>query len=433
MQVIVEKTSELSRKMTVSFPESVVQEKMEQRLKALARHVRVDGFRPGKAPQHIVKKLYDSKVREEISNDLVQSTYFEALKDQALQPASYPHIDTSYDTEGFRYVATFEVYPEISLDNLHELRVTRPTATVEDADVDAMLEKLKLQRVTWNKVERASQAGDRITIDFSGEVEGENFTDGVLEGYIIDIGAGKMIPGFEDNLIGLTEGETKSFELAFPEDYGAPKLAGKLARFEVTVKAVEGSELPEINEEFIKGFGIEEGTLESFREDVKNNLERELSKKLQELVKDAVMNAVLDIVSVTPPNALVDNEVEHLMKPYIETAKRQKIKLEDLHGVRDGLQEQARRRVCLGLIVNKIIDANNITVDNTKVRTAVENLAVNYETPEEVVNWYYADKNRLQDVQQMVLENQIVDWLLAQATVTEEILSFNTVMEPQAE
>ncbi|WP_338040339.1 trigger factor [Methylocucumis oryzae] len=349
MQVIVEKTSELSRKMTVSVPESVVQEKMAQRLKALARHVRVDGFRPGKAPQHIVKKLYDSKVREEISNDLIQSTYPEALKNEALEPASYPHIDASYDADGFRYVATFEVYPDISLDNLAQLRVTRPVATVEEADIDAMLEKLKLQRVTWNKVERASQAGDRIIIDFSGEAEGENFTNGLIQDYTIGIGDGKMIPGFEDNLIGLAEGEAKSFELTFPEDYGVPKLAGQLARFELTVKAVEASVIPEINEEFIKSFGIEEGTLESFRQDVRNNLERELNKKLQELVKDAAMNAVLEIISVTPPNALVDNEVEHLMKPYIETAKRQKIKLEDLHGVRDSLQDQAKRRVSLGL------------------------------------------------------------------------------------
>jgi trigger factor len=431
MQVSVEKTSELSRKMTVSVPEEVVQEKMAARLKSLAREVKVDGFRPGKVPQNVVKKMFGDRVRGEVAGDLIQSTYFEALQDQNLKPAGHPHIHPSNDTEGFKYTAEFEVYPEISLEGVDQIEVKRPVAIVEKADVDGMIEKLRAQKKTWTKVERASQENDRITISFSGVADGENFTDGKVENYQVEIGAKQMIPGFEDNLIGLEAGAGKTFEVSFPEQYGNEKLAGKAAEFEVEVIAVEEPVLPEIDEAFVKAYGIEEGTLDAFLEDVKNNMERELEQALRSKLKNVVMDALYEKIQITVPNTLVDQEVENMIKPYIETAKRQKMKLEDLQLPREVFEDQARRRVALGLILGEIIQKNDIKIDANKVRSAIEDMAKSYEHPEDVIKWYYSDESRLDDVRQMVLEDQTVEWLVAQANVSDEIMKFDDVMSKQ--
>jgi trigger factor len=431
MQVSVEKTSELSRKMTVSVPEEVVQEKMAARLKSLARSVKIDGFRPGKVPQHVVEKMYGDRVRGEITGDLIQSTYFEALQDQNLRPAGHPHIHPANETEGFKYTAEFEVYPEISLEGIEKIEVSRPVATVQDADVDDMIEKLRAQKKTWAVVERESQENDRVTISFSGSSEDENFTNGKVENYPVEIGAKQMIRGFEENLIGLKAGDNKTFEVSFPEEYGNEKLAGKAAEFEVEVATVEEPVLPEIDEAFIKAYGVEEGTMNSFRADIKNNMERELEQALRGKLKNAVMDALYEKVQVIVPNTLVDQEIESMMKPYIETAKRQKMKLEDMKLPRDAFEEQARRRVALGLILGEIIHKNEIKADSNKVRSTIEDMAKSYERPEDVVNWYYSDESRLNDVQQMVLEDQTVEWLVAKAKVSEEKVNFNDVMSKQ--
>ncbi len=431
MQVSVEKTSELSRKMTVSVPEEVVQEKMAARLKSLAREVKIDGFRPGKVPQHVVKKMFGDRIRGEVAGDLIQSTYFEALQDQNLKPAGHPHIHPSNETEGFKYTAEFEVYPEISLEGVSQIEVKRPVATVSEADVDGMIDKLRAQRKTWQKAERASQEHDRITISFSGVADGENFTDGKVENYQVEIGAKQMIPGFEDNLIGLEAGANKTFEVSFPEQYGNEKLAGKAAEFEVEVIAVEEPVLPEIDDTFVKAYGIEDGSVESFREDVRNNMERELEQALRGKLKNAVMDALYEKIQIAVPNTLVDQEVENMMKPYIETAKRQKMKLDDLKLPRDAFEEQAKRRVALGLILGEIIQKNDIKIDADKVRSAIEDMARSYERPEDVVKWYYSDESRLDDVRQMVLEDQTVEWLAAQAKVSDEPMKFDDVMNQQ--
>ncbi|MGZ5575703.1 MAG: trigger factor [Methylobacter sp.] len=431
MQVSVEKTSELSRKMTVSVPEEVVQEKMAARLKSLARSVKIDGFRPGKVPQHVVEKMYGDRVRGEIAGDLIQSTYFEALQDQNLRPAGHPHIHPADETEGFKYTAEFEVYPEISLEGVEQIEVSRPIATVQDADIDSMIEKLRAQKKTWNVVERESKEHDRVTISFSGTSEGENFTDGKVENYQVEIGAKQMIPGFEENLIGLKAGDNKTFEVSFPEEYGNEKLAGKTAVFEVEVVTVEEPVLPEIDEAFIKAYGVEDGSVNSFRADIKNNMERELEQALRGKLKNAVMDALYEKIQITVPNTLVDQEIENMMKPYIETAKRQKMKLEDLKLPRDAFEEQAKRRVALGLILGEIIHKNEIKIDSNKVRSTIEDMAKSYERPKDVVNWYYADESRLNDVQQMVLEDQTIEWLVARAKVSDETVNFNDVMSKQ--
>lgn len=431
MQVSVEKTSELSRTMTVCIPEAVVQKKMAERLKSLAREIKIDGFRPGKVPQEVVKKMYGERVRGEIAGDLIKDTYYDALEGQDLKPAGHPHIQPVDESEGFKYTAIFEVYPEISLKGLDELEIVRPLATVSDSDIDDMIEKLRVQKQTWSVVDRSVQNNDNVTISFSGTSEGENFTDGKVDDFQVVCGQKKMISGFEDNLLGLSAGANKTFTLNFPEDYGNEKLAGKAAEFEVEVVKVEEPVLAEVDEAFIKAYGIEEGSVESFRADVKNNMERELEQALRSKLKGSVMDALYEKIQLTVPNTLVDVEVESLMKPYIETAKRQKMKLEDLKLPRDSFEEQARRRVALGLILGEVIQKESIKLDNDKVRSTIEEMAKSYERPDDVISWYYSDESRLNEVQQMVLENQVVDWLVAQAKVSDEAVNFNDVMDKQ--
>ena len=431
MQVSVEKTSELSRTMTVCIPEAVVQKKMADRLKSLAREIKIDGFRPGKVPQEVVKKMYGERVRGEIAGDLIKDTYYDALEGQDLKPAGHPHIQPLDEIDGFKYTAVFEVYPEISLKGIDELEIVRPLSSVSDADVDGMIEKLRVQKQTWRVVDRPAQNSDNVTISFSGTSEGENFTDGKLEDFKVICGQKKMISGFEDNLLGLTAGAHKTFILNFPEDYGNEKLAGKAAEFEVDVVEVEEPVLAEIDEAFIKAYGIEDGLIESFRADVKNNMQRELDQALRSKLKSSVMDALYGKVKLTVPNTLVDVEIESLMKPYIETAKRQKMKLEDLKLPRDSFEDQAKRRVALGLILGEVIQKESIKLDNDKVRSTIEDMAKSYERPEDVVAWYYSDESRLNEVQQMVLEDQVVEWLVTQAKVSDETVNFNDVMDKQ--
>jgi trigger factor len=431
MQVSVEKTSELSRTMTVCIPEAVVQKKMADRLKSLAREIKIDGFRPGKVPQEVVKKMYGERVRGEIAGDLIKDTYYDALEGQDLKPAGHPHIQPLDEIDGFKYTAVFEVYPEISLKGIDELEIVRPLSSVSDTDVDGMIEKLRVQKQTWRVVDRPAQNSDNVTINFSGTSEGENFTDGKLEDFKVICGQKKMISGFEDNLLGLTAGAHKTFILNFPEDYGNEKLAGKVAEFEVDVVEVEEPVLAEIDEAFIKAYGIEDGLIASFRADVKNNMQRELDQALRSKLKSSVMDALYGKVKLTVPNALVDVEIESLMKPYIETAKRQKMKLEDLKLPRDSFEDQAKRRVALGLILGEVIQKESIKLDNDKVRSTIEDMAKSYERPEDVVAWYYSDESRLNEVQQMVLEDQVVEWLVGQAKVSDETVNFNDVMDKQ--
>ncbi len=431
MQVSVEKTSELSRKMTVSLSEEMLQEKMDARFKSLAREVKIDGFRPGKVPVRVVKKMYADRVRNEVAGDLIQSTYGEALQEQELNPAGHPHIQPVEEGEGFQYIAEFEVYPEISLDGVPALTIKRPVATVKSSDMDDMIEKLREQKKSWSEVERASEKGDRATVSFMGVSEGENFTEGKVENYPVEIGDGKMIPGFEDELIGLKAGDDKKFTITFPEEYGNAKLAGKPAEFEVELSKVEAATLPEIDEEFIRAYGVEDGKMDSFKKDIKTNMERELELGLKGKLKNVVMDALYEKIQITIPSALVDEEVKNVMKPYEANAKKQGMNLADLDIPKDMFEDQAKRRVALGLILGEIIQKNDIKVDEAKVKSTVEDMASSYEKPEDVMQWYFSDESRLNEVKQIVLEEQTVAWIVDQAKVSDETVSFEDVMEKQ--
>ncbi len=434
MQVSVEKTSEISRKMTVSVPEAVVQEKVSARLKSLARSVKVDGFRPGKVPDHVVKKMYGERVRNEITGDLIESTYVEAIKEHSLQPAGYPNIHSAdHDADGFKYIAEFEVYPEVSLAGIAEVSFVRPVAELGDGDLENMLTRLRTQRITWNEVPRAAANSDRVTINFSGVSEGENFTNGKVENIQVELGAGKMIAGFEDNLIGLAAGDQKAFEVTFPENYGNDKLSGKPAQFDVEVVKVEEGVLPEIDAEFVKIYGIESGDVEAFKVDVRENMQRELHRALQDKLKNRVMDALYESIPVTLPVSLINGEVQNLLKPYVENAKKQNIKLDDLKLPRDVFETQAKRRVALGLILAEIIRGNNMNIDADRVRKTITDMAQSYEQPEDVINWYYAERDRLVEIEQLVLEEQAVEWVLANGKVSEEAISFDVAMNRDAQ
>jgi len=372
--------------------------------------------------------LYGERVRQEVAGDLIQTTLSKALQDQNLKPAGYPQIQLTEEVNGFGYIAEFEVYPEIALDNIGQLEVIKPISSVQESDVDGMILKLREQRKTWEVADRLSQESDRVTITFSGVSDGENFTDGKVENYQVEIGSKRMIPGFEDQLIGLKAGDNKTFEIAFPEKYGNEKLAGKLAQFDVEVSSIEESVLPEIDGDFIKAYGIEDGSEASFRQDVKENMQRELERALRGKLKNSLMDALYEKIKINIPNVLVDQEIESLMQPYIENAKKRKLKIEDLNLPRNNFEDQAKRRVALGLILGEIIRKNDIKLDAEKVRSTIEDMAKSYERPADVVNWYYSDESRLADVQQLVLEDQTVEWLASQVKVSEQELAFSDVL-----
>jgi trigger factor len=430
MQVSVETTSELSRKMTVQVPEEEVQEKIASRLKSLANRIKIDGFRPGKVPQSLLKKRYGPQVREEVLSDLIQSSFYQAVREEKLRPAGAPEITARQVEEGsgLEYEANFEVMPEFVLMPLETLEVKRFVSEVTEADVDAMIERLRAQRKIWQDVDRAAATGDRVTISFEGKIGEESFTDGKVENVAVVIGSNQMIPGFEDKLAGATAGSKLEFELSFPADYPNQKLAGNAAQFAVDVLKAEESHLPEVNEEFAKSYGIEEGGVEAFRSDIRANMEREMKRALQTRTKTSVMDALFAKNTIALPNALVQDELNELLAPYRQAAQKRKQEFDE-GKLKEQLEPLARRRVALALILGKIIETNNLTVDQRRVRSMVEELAASYESPEDVVRWYYAEPKRLREVENVVMEDQVVDLVLDKAKVSEEKLAFQELMQ----
>ncbi|MDP7536642.1 MAG: trigger factor [Methylococcales bacterium] len=434
MQVSVEKVSDLSRKMTVRVLEESIQEKAETRLKTLAKDVKLDGFRPGKVPFHVVKKMFGERARGEVISALIESSYYEALQSEGLKPAGAPHIVPSEDQgndDGFEYVADFEVLPEVDLAGIDQIEVKQPVCSVQEENIEKTIETLRLNKKEWNAVERSGQETDRLTFHFSGVCDDKNFTDGKVENYQLELGSNQMIPGFEDELLGLNAGQQKVFDSVFPEEYGNADLAGKTATFDVEVVLVEEMSLPVVNEEFIKSFGSTAGDVDSFKGEVKANLEIELGQAIKRHLKNQVMDSLFDKSPMNLPGVLVDQEIEALKQPYKENAKRQKQAISDSDLPREMFEEQAKRRVALGLLLSEIIQENEIQVDAARVRQEIEVMANTYEKPEDVVNWYYADKKRLADVERMILEEQVIDWVVKHNTVVEENVAFDELMTVQ--
>jgi len=423
MQVSVETTSGLGRRMTVQIPADQVDQQVENKLQQLARNVRLDGFRPGKVPLSVVKKRYGQRVRQETAEELIASSYEQALQSENLKPAGEPSIEETRNEPGqeLEFVATFEVFPEVEPPALDDVSIERVTSEVTDADVDAMLEKLRRQRVTWNKVDRPSGQGDRVEIDFEGTIDGEAFAGNSAKHVPLELGSNSMIPGFEEQLVGLAAGDSKSIEVTFPDDYGSEEVAGKTARFDVTVHSVATAELPELDDEFARVFGVGDGGLEKLREEIRRNMERELAAVIKSRVKQQVFDALLAKADLDVPASLLHSEVDALIKKDQSAA--------DASGDRSRYEDEARRRVSLGLLISEIIRRNQLQIDPERVRETIETLAQSYEKPEEVVQWYYSNQEMLAGIQTLIMEETVVEWVAGQTKVTEKSLSFDELMQ----
>jgi trigger factor len=434
MQVSIETTSGLERRLTVNLPAEVVDKEVDKRLQQAAKTVRINGFRKGKVPLKVVRQRYGAGVRQEVLGEVMSRSFYEAVQQEQVKPAGQPSIEAKQTEPGanLEYVATFEVYPEVELADLAELSVERPVAEVTDKDVDNMIDVLRKQQSSWKETKRKAQKGDRVTIDFVGRKDGEEFEGGKAEGQQLVLGSGQMIPGFEDGILGMKPGEEKDIEVTFPEDYQAENLRGAEVTFNIKVTGSEKPELPELDEEFFKAYGVEEGGEEKFREEVRGNMERELKNAATNKVKTQVMDQLFEKHAVDLPAALVAGEVQTLRGQMVQQFGGQ-IKAEDAAKMLPDtmFEDQAKRRVVLGLVVGEIVKQNKISVDADRVKAKVEELASTYQQPEEVVEYYYNNRELLSGVESVVLEDQVVDFVLDTAKVEEVKSSYDDVIKPQ--
>ncbi len=434
MQVSVETTEGLERKLTIAIPGDRVDMAVNARLQEAAQTIRLNGFRQGKVPLKVVKNKFGKGVRQEVVGELMNQTYFEAIAQESLKPAGQPRIEPTSMDEGkdVEFVAVFEVYPEIELPDFAAIKAERLVAEVTDDDIDEMIETLRKQRQTWVPVERAAADGDMVNIDYVGKKEGEEFQGGKAAGQNLVLGSERMIPGFEDGVIGKSAGEDFTLQLKFPDDYHSEELAGAEVEFELTLNAVSEQSLPEVNEDFFKSFGVEEGGMEAFREEVSNNMQREMKNASRNKLKTTLMDALISDLEVAIPAALMSNEIHQLKHQTVQQMGGGQGF--DPHSMPDDLfREQAKRRVTLGLILGEVISQQSIQADAEKVRDAVEEIAATYESPEEVVKWYYSNEEQLQGIESSVIEDQVFDYIIEQAQVSDKGVSYQDVIKPESQ
>lgn len=432
MDVTVEVTEGLERRMKVQVPAERVDAEVEDRLKNLRGRARIDGFRPGKVPLSVVRSKFGGQVRQEVLGEVLQSSFYEAVTQEKLRPVGGPKIEPQVMEPGkaLEYTAVFEVYPEIEIGDIAAIAVKRPQVEVTDADIDKVVDRLRKQRTEWKPVERGAQEGDRLKLNFTGTVDGEEFTGGKGTDVPLVLGSGSFIPGFEEQLQGVSKGEQKTLNVTFPEEYHAKDLAGKAAQFAVEVLDVEVPELPEVDEAFVKTFQIADGSVESFRAEIRQNMERELADAVKARVKQQVMDGLLEVNTVDVPRALVEGEIDRLAAQTKEQMMMGQHQSKDLQLPRSMFEDQAERRVALGLLLAEISRKHDLKVDADRVRHTIERFASSYEQPDEVVKWYYANQEHLSNVESMVLEDQLVDWVLEQANISDEPMDFDALMSP---
>ena len=428
MQISVEKTEGLGRRMTVELPAERVEDAVKKRLMSLARTAKVAGFRPGKVPMRIMENKYGPQVRGEVISEAVQSSLHEALVKEQLNPADFPNVELMplEPGKGPKYTATFEIYPEVAVTDLDGVEVERPSAEVTDEDVEKTLDVIRMQNMEYLPVDREARDGDQVVVDFKGSVDGAAFAGGEGKDVPIVLGAKRFIADFETNLVGVKAGETKTIDATFPEDYGNKDLAGKTAQFEVTVGSVNAPELPELDDAFAARFGVTDGGIDALKQEVRLNMQREMEQVVKESVKRQVSDVLVERHEVSLPKVMVDKEIQRL----IEQTRRAMGQNRDVPLAPDLFREQAERRVVLGLVMAEIMKQNQLKVDAERVRTAVENIAASYEHPEEVIAWYYADRSRLADIEAMVMEDAVIDWVLGRATLTEKPTTFDELVRP---
>ncbi len=434
MAVNVETLEKLERKITLELPLDAIQKEVDVRLKRMARQVKMDGFRPGKVPLSVVEQRYGYSVQYEVVNDQVGQAFSAAAAEAALRIAGAPRISEKEGEapEGkLVFEAVFEVFPDVKINDLSAAEIEKVTAEVDDAAIERTLDILRKQRRTFavRAEGEAAQDGDRVTIDFEGKIDGVPFEGGKAEGFQFIVGDGQMLKEFEDAVRGMKTGESKTFPLNFPEDYHGKEVAGKTADFLVTLNKVEAAQLPEVNEEFVKSLGIEDGTVESLRADIRKNLEREAKFRLQARNKAAVMEALVANAELDLPKASVSAEVERLVENARADLKQRGIPDVDKAPFPAELfQDQAERRVRLGLVVAELVKANDLAAKPEQIEAHINDLAASYERPEDVVRWYKSDNRRLAEMEAVVIENNVVDFVLGQAKVTDKAITFEELM-----
>ena len=432
MQVSVETTNDLERKLTIGVPANKVDDVALQRMKELAKTQRMNGFRPGKIPLNVIRKRFGDHVRHEVVSEVMQRSFYEAVVQEKLQPAGAPQIEPVSMEEGkdLEFTAIFEVYPQVELKEFSDISLEKVTAEVGEDDLSKMIDTLREQQANWVEVKRKSKEGDQVIIDFSGTIDGEEFAGGKATDFALELGVAQMIPGFEDQLIGAKAGDELEIKVTFPEDYQNKDVAGKDAVFATNVKMVNKKEALKMGE-LAEKLGIEDGSISNMKADVRKNMERELGQVLTSKIKEQVMEALIDLHEFSVPKAMIDGEIDNLKAQAMQQFGGQGASLPDLPS--QIFEEKATRRVKLGLIVSEIIKQNKLTVDKDMIRTKLEELASVYEKPEEVINYYLSDENRLNEVEQLVLEDKVIQFVQDNATVTDKSQSFDEVMNPKQE
>ncbi|MBL4816317.1 MAG: trigger factor [Shewanella sp.] len=427
MQVSVETTQGLERRLTISVPAEQIEKTVNEALKSEAKRARLPGFRPGKVPVSVINKRYGKAIRQDITGEVMQRNFVEAIVAEKLNPAGAPtFIPGESDTDNFQFVATFEIYPEVELKGLDAIVVEQPTAEVTDTDVDAMIETLRKQHATFEAVEREAADGDKAMINFVGSVDGEDFEGGKAENFELQLGSGRMIPGFESGVEGHKAGEEFDIEVTFPEDYHAENLKGKVAKFVITLNEVQAANLPEVNDEFAKLFGVTEGGLEALKAEISKNMGRELEQALKASVKEQVLKGLLEQNEIDLPKSLIDGEVEVLRKQAMQRFGDQAANMPELPA--DLFTEQAERRVRVGLLLGEVIKTNELKAEDERVQSLIASMSSAYEDPSEVVEYYKANQEMMQNMRNVALEEQAVEALLKTAKVTEKSVNFEEFM-----
>jgi len=447
MANVVENLGKLERRVTISLPKEAVQKEIESRIRQIAKNVRMPGFRPGKVPLKMVTQQYAGQVEAEVLSDKVGKQFFDISRAENLRVAGQPSFSPKEGTgeEAYAFDATFEVYPEVKLGDLSTAKVERSVTTIADAEVDRTLDILRKQRVHYHARgeagehgdgggDQAAQSGDRVTVDFVGKLDGEPFQGGSAEDFAFVLGEGRMLPEFEQAATGLKVGETREFDLKFPDDYHGKEVAGKTAQFTITMKKVEWPHQPEVDAEFAKSLGIADGDLTKMRAEIKENLEREAKRRTQAIVKNQVMDALLSISELEVPKALIEQDQERL----VEMA-RQDLTQRGVPNAANApipsemFKEQAERRVKLGLVLAELVKANGLEAKPEQIRAEVEEFAKSYEDPKEVIRWYYSNQQRLAEMEAYVVESNVVEFVLGKAQVTDKEVSFEALASASAQ
>jgi trigger factor len=433
LDIAVNVISDKETQLTVKVPVGKIQDKVEGRIRSLAKTAKIDGFRKGKVPVSHIRAQYGAGIQQEVINDVIRDTVFEALAEQKVRAVGVPSIDdVKLENDFLVYQATVETFPEVEVQGLGELEVERQIATVSDADVDVMVENLQKQRQTYEVADKALEDGDQALFDFAGSIDGEAFAGGTASDYTLVIGSGRMIPGFEDGMKGMKAGEEKTIDVTFPEDYQAEELKGKQAQFKITVKEVKVAKLPELNEEFFELFGVKEGGLDKLKADVKKNMEREVKNAARNQIKQSAFDALLAKNEFDVPNAMLEQEIDRQRNQMIQRFAAQfggntngfdKSMLPD-----ELFEDQALRSVRLGVLVSQIIDKQGISVDADRVTAFIAEAAENYEDPQEVIDYYTNDKEQRANIESVVLEDQVVEYVVSQSKVTDKEVKYQDLL-----